>query len=69
MKTFTIFVQFPDNFSEEEVLYDIANRLPLNSYKEVGIDVRVNNILAARYENYLKQIGLMSMAHPSKTKS
>ena len=69
MKTFPIIVEFPDNYEDVDVLMSIAGNLPINSYEEVGIRFKTNTVLTERLKVRQQQVGLMSMAHPSKTKS
>ena len=69
MKTIPIFVEFPDNFSEEEVLYSIFNNIPMDKYADIGIRFKTNSVLAASYRNYLNHIGMLSLSQPVKTKS
>lgn len=69
MKTFPILVEFPDNLKEEEVLYNIMSHLPLDSYEGIGVRFRTTNVITEKYNNYMKNIGLLSLTQPSKTKS
>lgn len=69
MKSFPIIVQFPDNYSDVDVLHSIVNNLPIGDYMNIGIHFSVNNVLNDQLKERLNQLGLMELAKPSNVKS
>lgn len=69
MKTFPIVVEFPDDFKEEDVLYNIMSNLDFEGYENVGIRFKTNPVLTAKYQRLMETIGLISVVQPSKIKT
>ena len=69
MKTFPIVVEFPDEFKEEDVLYNIMSNLDFEGYEKVGIRFKTNPVLTAKYQRLMETLGLISVVQPSKIKT
>ena len=69
MKEFTITIEIPDKYPEEEVLYSVMGSLPLDNYTNLGIRFKTHHELAVRYQEFCMNVGMMALSQPSKTKS
>lgn len=71
MKHFPIVVEFPDNYEDVDVLYNIMCNLPMNSYEQVGIRFKTNPVLNDRLSKRVEEMGLQEFFknNASKTKS
>ena len=68
MKTFPILVEFPDNFSDVDVLHSIVGNLPINSYEQVGIRFRTNPVLNEQLKERVKELGLLEYVKQQSSK-
>ena len=69
MKAFTITIEIPDKYPEEEVLYSVMGSLPLDNYTNLGIRFKTHHELAVKYQEFCMNVGAMALLQPSKIKS
>ena len=52
-KTFLLQVEYNSNYSDVDVLRNIMSNIDIDTYKNIGIEFKVDKELKQRYENFI----------------
>jgi len=58
-KTFTITVEYDEQYEAADVLESIMGNIDIKNYEEVGVIFKIPNWLAVEREEYLKKRGIV----------